>query len=99
MYWGMLLLGVPAMYLLRRSRQRFDLRKWCCTGPLLLGVPGMCLGMWAGAQVAAQLGGRLTMLDAHVQVLLSYVFMMLGMGAGMLLPHVMELSVRSPAAN
>lgn len=99
MYWLMLLLGVPAMYVLRRAPERFSFRRWCCIGPLLLGVPGMCFGMWAGAQLAT----RLTGLDSQMQVLASYGLMMLGMCIGMLLPHVAELAVsrawpRSPAA-
>ena len=92
MYWGMLLLGVPAMYLLRRVPERFSFRKWCCIGPLILGVPAMCFGMWAGAQLAATLTG----LSPQTRLLADYALMMLGMCAGMLLPHAAELAL-SPA--
>ena len=88
MYWMMLLLGVPAMYLLRRTPFFFDWRKWCCTGMLLLGVPAMCFGMWAGAQLAA----GLPMYANSLKVLASYGLMMGGMCAGMLVVHALELA-------
>lgn len=87
MYWGMLLAGVPAMYLLRRTPQVFSLRRWCCVGPLLAGIPAMCFGMWAGAQLAS----HMRWLGPQTQVLASYVLMMLGMSAGMLAAHSLEL--------
>ncbi len=91
MYWAMLLAGVPAMYLLRRTPEVFSLRRWCCAGPLVLGVPGMCFGMWAGAQLATHVAG----LSPNAQVLVSYLLMMLGMVTGMLVPHSLELMAPS----
>jgi hypothetical protein len=89
MYWLMLLLGVPAMYLLRRGPIVFDWRRWCCGGMLLLGVPGMCFGMWAGAQLAS----HFDTFAGETQVVLSYLLMMAGMVAGMLVPHALELAL------
>ncbi len=88
MYWMMLLLGVPAMYLLRRGPIRFNWRDWCCSGMLILGVPGMCFGMWAGAQLATTLSDY----DAQKQVVASYLLMIMGMCAGMLVPHALQLA-------
>jgi hypothetical protein len=90
MYWLMLLLGVPAMYVLRRGPIFFDWRKWCCTGMLLLGVPGMCFGMWAGAQLAM----GITDLPVQARVVAAYLLMVAGMCAGMLVPHSLELAWR-----
>lgn len=83
MYAGMLALGVPAMYLLRRTPEYFSLRRGCCLGTLLVGVPAMCIGMNLGGVVA----GRWRFLNPHAQVLNGYAWMMLGMVVGMLLPH------------
>ena len=88
MYALMLIVGVPAMYLLRRGPIRFNLRQWCCTGMLILGVPGMCFGMWAGAQLST----GLTEYRGQTQVVAAYIFMILGMGAGMLVPHALSLA-------
>ena len=88
MYWLMLIAGVPAMYILRRGPIYFDWRSWCCTGMLLLGVPGMCFGMWVGAQLAMHLEN----LSGQMQVVAAYVLMMAGMCAGMLVPHVLEIA-------
>ena len=54
----------------------------------------MCFGMWAGAQLAASL----TIFAAQTQVVLSYLLMMAGMVAGMLVPHALELAFRPVAA-
>ena len=89
MYWLMLLAGVPAMFLVRRSPLFFDWRRWCCTGMLVLGIPGMCFGMWAGAQLATTLSDW----PGQYQVIASYALMMLGMSAGMLVPHALELAI------
>ena len=96
MYWLMLTAGVPAMYILRTGRAGagaggpiyFNWRSWCCTGMLLLGVPGMCFGMWSGAQLAM----RLENLPGQLQVVVAYALMMAGMCAGMLVPHALELA-------
>jgi hypothetical protein len=88
MYWLMLIAGVPAMYLLRSGPIYFHWHKWCCTGMLVLGVPGMCFGMWAAAQLAMRMGN----LPGQRQVLAAYALMMLGMCAGMLAPHALELA-------
>ena len=95
MYWLMLLAGVPAMFLLRQTPIAFAWRKWCCSGMLLIGTPAMCFGMWAGAQLAM----RLPIDAGWGKVLASWAFMMLGMSAGMLLPHSLELAFvrRQPA--
>jgi heavy metal translocating P-type ATPase len=83
---GMLLLGVPAMYLLRHTWQRFEWRRWCCGGMLVFGVPGMIVGMIAastlvhGANLALQ-PGALVLLDMGA--------MLLGMALGMLVPHAL----------
>lgn len=92
MYWLMLIVGVPAMYLLRRGPIRFNPRDWCCTGMLILGVPGMCFGMWAGAQLS--LG--LTEYSGQTQVIAAYILMILGMCAGMLVPHALSLTWQRP---
>lgn len=89
MYWGMLLLGVPAMYLLRWVPERFSVRRWCCMGPLLIGTPAMIFGMWTGAIVAS----RFVELSLNAQVVASYALMMAGMLTGMLIPHLGELRV------
>ncbi len=83
MYIGMILLGTPAMYLLARERVAFSWRRWCCIGPLVVGVPGMCLGMFAGAIAAERVGFASPVL----QIFVAYALMMLGMLVGMLLPH------------
>jgi hypothetical protein len=93
MYWGMLLLGVPAMYLLRWVPEQFSWRRWCCVGPLLIGTPAMAFGMWVGAIVAA----RFISLPLNLQVIASYALMMAGMVAGMLIPHIGELIGVRPA--
>jgi hypothetical protein len=85
MYCGMLLLGVPAMYILRRTPERFSFRRWCCTGPLLLGVPGMVLGMWAGSYLSTLLPA----LSSSIFVIIHYLCMMAGMLGGMLIPHAL----------
>jgi heavy metal translocating P-type ATPase len=89
MYVGMLLLGMPGMYLLRRAPEVFDWRKWCCIGPLVLGVPGMCAGMWAGAMLSAHLHAGL---PPGAQVIMAYGWMMAGMVAGMMVPHALHPS-------
>jgi len=96
---GMLLLGVPAMFLLRHTWQRFSWRRWCCSGMLVLGIPGMVFGMLAGSVLAGDLAARWAWTGA-APVLLDYALMMLGMVAGMLVPHMLEYAlphrVRSP---
>lgn len=94
MYAGMVLLGTPAMYLLRRQPEKFSWRRWCCIGPLIVGVPGMCLGMFGGALAAEQI--RFLSPTAHV--LAAYTLMMIGMIAGMLLPHAFEGQNSPPTA-
>ncbi len=84
MYIGMLLVGVPAMYVLRHTPERFSWRRWCCVGPLVVGVPGMMLGMWGGSLLAGKLMG----MNPSVFVIVHYVLMMAGMCAGMLVAHV-----------
>ncbi|MHC4932724.1 MAG: HAD-IC family P-type ATPase, partial [Planctomycetota bacterium] len=82
---GMLLLGVPAMFLVRHTWERFRWRKWCCGGMVVLGIPGMLLGMLAGSVIAAEwLPGAVV---GH------YLLMMLGMCLGMLLPHALEFAL------
>ena len=84
---GMLLLGVPAMFLVRRRPEPFDLRRWCCTGMLVLGVPGMVVGMVAGSVLA---GSVTAGWPTEAAVMLDYAAMMLGMCAGMLVPHALH---------
>lgn len=83
---GMLLLGVPAMYLLRHTWQRFRWRKWCCGGMLVLGVPGMVLGMFAASTLVR--GADLAVAPATL-VVIDMAAMLLGMAAGMLVPHAL----------
>lgn len=87
MYAGMLLLGVPAMYLRRQNDPPFSWRQWCCIGPLVVGVPAMCIGMWLGSQLAI----RLMSGDLILDPLVHWGMMMMGMSAGMSLCHVREL--------
>jgi heavy metal translocating P-type ATPase len=86
MYLGMLGLGVPAMYLLRDRPVPFSWRNWCCVGPLVLGVPGMILGMKLGGAAAAGWAG-----SPEAQVVADWAGMVLGMCAGMLPPHLGEI--------
>jgi hypothetical protein len=86
---GMLLLGVPAMYLARHTPEPFTIRRWCCGGMLLLGVPGMVLGMMAGSKVVAVL---LPAASFPVLAGAHYVGMMVGMVLGMLIPHALEFA-------
>jgi len=83
---GMLLLGVPAMYLLRHTRRRFEWRRWCCGGMLVFGVPGMIAGMMAASMLVH--GAALPVSPAAL-VLLDMGAMLLGMAAGMLVPHAL----------
>jgi len=81
---GMLLLGVPAMYLLRHTIEPFRFRKWCCGGMLVFGVPGMILGMMAGSVLVHGAG---LPWSPSALVLADMGAMLLGMAAGMLVPH------------
>jgi hypothetical protein len=83
---GMLLLGVPAMYLLRHTWQRFRWRRWCCGGMLVLGVPGMVLGMLAASTLVH--GADLAVTRSTL-VLIDMGAMLLGMAVGMLVPHAL----------
>lgn len=87
MYWGMIGLGVPAMYLLRWRFVPFTLKRWCCVGPIVVGIPGMVFGMWAGSVLTMQI----TDLAPWAHMVVHYVMMTLGMLAGMMLPHLGEL--------
>ena len=82
----MLLLGTPAMFLLLRQPQPFDWRRWCCGGMLLVGIPGMVIGMQLGSTAARAIGAP----TPSLIVLLDYLLMMLGMCLGMLIPHALE---------
>jgi hypothetical protein len=92
MYVGMIALGTPAMYLLRRSAIRFSWREWCCVGPLVLGVPGMVGGMWIGSIAARSITAGW---DGQVAGIVDAALMTVGMVAGMLLPHAMGHGQRS----
>ncbi len=81
---GMLLLGVPAMFLLRHTWQRFRWRRWCCSGMLIFGVPGMLIGMIAASHLVH---GRDWNVSASSLVLIDMGAMLLGMVCGMLIPH------------
>ncbi len=84
MYVGMVALGTPAMYLLRRSAVRFSIRSWCCVGPIVLGIPGMVVGMWIGS-----IASRMFALGWSWQFagVIDFAWMTAGMVVGMLLPH------------
>ena len=84
---GMLALGVPAMFWARHQHVPWSWRRWCCSGMLLLGVPGMVLGMMAGSILCLRLFPHL---EPSTMVVLHYLFMMIGMCAGMLVPHLLE---------
>jgi heavy metal translocating P-type ATPase len=91
---GMLLLGVPAMFLVRHTWRRFRWGNWCCGGMVLLGIPGMVAGMIAGSVLA----GELTATWSPVaRVFVDYGAMLAGMCTGMALPHVLELALAVPA--
>ena len=83
---GMLMLGVPAMYLLRHTWQRFEWRRWCCGGMLVFGVPGMLLGMLTASTL---LHGANLALDPSALVVLDMAGMLFGMAIGMLVPHAL----------
>ena len=87
MNFGMLLLGVPAMFFARFRNEPWSWRRWCCTGMLVLGVPGMVLGMMGGSILAMQWFAGV---EPSTMVVLHYLFMMAGMCLGMLLPHALE---------
>lgn len=84
MYALMILFGLPAMYLMRRSQVAFSWKRWCCVAPIALGVPGMCLGMFVGELGALRLG----LSSGQLQILVEYLFMSLGMCGGMMVAHV-----------
>jgi len=91
MDFGMLALGLPAMYLLRYRSTPFSLRRWCCVAPLVFGTPGMIVGM----RLAMHFGPRIA--DASAQVLLDHVVMVLGMSVGMVIPHLLDPLFSRPA--
>jgi len=93
---GMLLLGVPAMFLVRRRWRRFRWGSWCCGGMVLLGIPGMVVGMLAGSVLAGQLT---TTWSPAARVFADYLCMLAGMCAGMTLPHVLELALGIPTTS
>ncbi|MCC5828223.1 MAG: heavy metal translocating P-type ATPase [Phycisphaeraceae bacterium] len=82
---GMLALGVPAMFLVRYRPRPWRWGRWCCTGMLLLGVPGMLVGMMVGGSAA----NMLVPVAGAWQAVVSGAGMMLGMAGGMLLPHAL----------
>ncbi|MHC4817967.1 MAG: heavy metal translocating P-type ATPase, partial [Planctomycetota bacterium] len=92
---GMLLLGVPAMFLVRHTWRRFRWGSWCCGGMVLLGIPGMVAGMLAGSVLAGQLTAAWS---PAARVFADYLCMLAGMCAGMALPHLLELALGIPAA-
>jgi len=86
---GMLAFGVPAMYLAVATVKPFRWRRWCCGPMLVLGTPGMVVGMIAASRLlhgALPGGGGL---GPEVYHTLHYLVMMVGMVAGMLLPHAL----------
>lgn len=90
---GMLLLGVPAMFLVRHTWRRFRWGSWCCGGMVLLGIPGMVAGMLAGSVLAGSLAGAWS---PAARVLLDHLLMLAGMCVGMTLPHLLELALAIP---
>ena len=90
MNFGMLLLGVPAMFWARLRHVPWSWKRWCCSGMLVLGVPGMVFGMLAGSVLCTRLFADA---ESSAMVVLHYLLMMLGMGAGMLVPHMFEYLV------
>ena len=90
---GMLALGVPAMFLLRHTAVPFDLRRFCCGGMLVIGVPAMVAGMMAGYILSRALAAGLA---PSIAVILDYLLMMAGMCAGMLIPHALEYAFPRP---
>jgi hypothetical protein len=57
---------------------------------LIIGVPGMVFGMMAGSVIARSLGAGLA---PTALVIVDYVAMMMGMCAGMLIPHALEYAL------
>jgi hypothetical protein len=94
MNFGMLLLGVPAMFLVRHTWRRFRWGSWCCGGMVLLGIPGMVAGMLAGSVLAGQLTATWS---PAARIFADYLCMLAGMCVGMGLPHVLELALAIPA--
>lgn len=84
---GMLLLGVPAMFIVRRIKEPFDIRRWCCGGMIVLGIPGMVIGMMTGSLLAHHLAQTWPL---WLTLVLDYALMILGMCVGMLIPHMLE---------
>jgi hypothetical protein len=80
------------MFLMRHTWIPFDWRRWCCTGMLVLGVPGMLAGMSAGSRLAVALA-KSPWVSPSAAVLIDNALMLLGMCAGMWLPHALELTV------
>jgi hypothetical protein len=87
---GMLLLGVPAMFLVRHTFEPFDFGRWCCGGMIVIGIPGMVIGMMAAMVLVQPLVAPLA---PAVRVVLDYLAMMVGMVAGMLVPHALEYAL------
>ena len=87
---GMLLLGVPAMFLVRHTFEPFDFGRWCCGGMLLIGIPGMVLGMMAGMVLVQPYKPSL---GPEAGVVVDYLARMVGMVAGMLIPHALEFAL------
>jgi hypothetical protein len=83
MYVGMVALGTPAMYVLRRTPVLFSWKNWCCIGPIVLGVPAMTAGMWLGSVAAAAIAAGWAPQWAG---LIDAGFMLSGMAVGMLIP-------------
>ncbi len=92
MNFGMLALGTPAMYLMRRIPEPFSIKRWCCIGPLIVGCPAMVGGMLLGSMFAQRLGFTHPLL----RVGSDFALMMAGMMLGMLLPHLMEWPIKRP---
>ena len=90
MNFGMLALGVPAMFFVRHTWERFRWTKWCCSGMLVLGIPGMVFGMMAGSVLA---GALTTGWSPEAVTIVDYALMMVGMCTGMLIPHMLEYAL------
>jgi P-type E1-E2 ATPase len=80
---GLLLFGVPAMFLVRRRYVRLSLKSWTYGGLIPLGIPAMVVGLTAGLAVACRWS---TGWSPAPQVALQYVGMVTGLALGVTAP-------------
>jgi hypothetical protein len=80
---GLLLFGVPAMFLIRQSYVRLSLKSWTYGGLIPLGIPAMVVGLTAGLAVACRWS---TGWSPAPQAALQYAGMIAGLALGVTAP-------------